>query len=104
MIDFGKIIGFNWDSGNSRKNIDKHDVGQLEAEQVFVNEPLLVVSDALHSVHEIRLHALGHTDTGRLLHLTFTLRYQETMIRIISARDMSRKERGHYAKSSQSRS
>lgn len=96
MIDWERIVGFEWDEGNARKSADKHDVSQSEAEQVFFNEPLLMVPDLRHSVIEQRIHALGRTEDGRLLHLTFTLRVNETRIRVISARDMSRKERSHY--------
>ena len=97
MIDFARITGFDWDDGNSRKSVRKHDVSQPEAEQVFFKDPLLVVPDVKHSAAEVRFHALGHTDEGRLLHITFTLREGGTLIRVISARDMSRKERTHYA-------
>ncbi len=96
MIDWERIVGFEWDEGNARKNADKHDVSQNEAEQVFFNEPLLMVPDPRHSLGEQRIHALGRTDDGRLLHITFTLRAEETRIRVISARDMSRKERSYY--------
>ncbi len=96
MIDWHQIIGFEWDDGNARKSVEKHSVGQAEAEQIFLNEPLLIVPDQSHSKHETRFHALGRTDEGRLLHITFTLRQNETHIRIISARDMSRKERNYY--------
>jgi len=82
--------------GNSRKSVEKHDVSQAEAEQVFFNEPLLVVEDVSHSSYEIRLHALGHTDVGRLLHISFTLRGNGKLIRVISARTMHRKERLRY--------
>lgn len=95
MIDLSKIIGFDWDEGNARKN-DKHHVSQSEAEQVFFNEPLLIVSDVKHSNQEIRLHGLGKTDAERLLHLTFTLRFESSKIRVISARDMHKKERQFY--------
>jgi uncharacterized protein len=98
MIDWQLITGFDWDSGNARKSVDKHDVSQAEAEQMFFNEPLLVVPDERHSGEEIRLHALGQTDAGRMLHVMFTLRQNETLIRVISARDMSRKERNIYDK------
>jgi uncharacterized DUF497 family protein len=64
-----------------------------EAEQVFFNAPLLLLDDAKHSQQEARHHALGRTDGGRLLHLTFTLRKSGSLIRVISARDMHRKER-----------
>jgi uncharacterized DUF497 family protein len=96
VIDWARIEGFDWDDGNSRKSVERHGVGQAEAEQVFFNEPLLVVEDARHSEHEARLHALGHTDDGHLLHVTFTLRRDDTMIRVISARAMHRKERLRY--------
>ncbi len=96
MIDFDQIIGFQWDQGNSRKNVDKHDVSQSEAEQVFFNEPLLIVDDVKHRQSELRFHALGITTSGRRLHVTFTLREENTMVRVISARGMHRKERARY--------
>jgi hypothetical protein len=95
MIDLAKITGFNWDDGNARKN-EKHDVSTAESEQVFFNEPLLLLADANHSDLELRFHALGKTDEGRLLHVTFTLREEGKNIRVISARDMHRKERQIY--------
>jgi len=96
MFDFTRISGFQWDQGNDRKSVDKHGVSQSEAEQVFFNEPLLIVDDVKHLQSEPRFHALGVTVDGRELHITFTLRDQETRIRIISARAMHRKERDRY--------
>ena len=101
MIDWQRISGFQWDAGNSRKSIDKHDVSQAEAESIFFNQPLLIVEDAGHSPVEQRLHALGKTHGHRLLHLTFTLRDKATLIRVISARPMHRKERNIYAQHEQ---
>ncbi|MBI5193625.1 MAG: BrnT family toxin [Nitrospirae bacterium] len=95
MIDFQKIEGFDWDEGNQRKN-QKHDVTQAESEQVFINKPLLILSDEKHSRNEPRYHALGKTSEGRLLHITFTLRGGDTRVRVISARDMHNKERRSY--------
>ena len=95
MIDFSAITGFNWDDGNARKN-DKHGVSMAEAEQVFFNAPLLLVEDTSHSQAECRVHSLGKTDDGRTLHITFTLRQSGSLIRVISARDMHRKERAIY--------
>jgi uncharacterized DUF497 family protein len=95
MIDLRSITGFNWDDGNARKN-EKHGVSMAEAEQVFFNAPLLLLEDSEHSQQEPRLHALGKTDDGRALHITFTLRQSGTWIRVISARDMHRKERVIY--------
>ena len=71
----------------------------FEAEQVFFNQPLLVLADEKHSQAEARYHALGKTDDSRLLHITFTLRSDSTLIRVISARDMHRKERNIYEQS-----
>lgn len=95
MIDLTKITGFDWDEGNARKN-DKHGVSMAESEQVFFNEPLLLIADTKHSRGELRFHALGQTDAGRVLHVTFTLRNTGEEIRVISARDMHRKERTIY--------
>ena len=99
MIDWKKITGFDWDSGNEQKNASKHKVSRFEAEQVFFNQPLLVLADQRHSQNEARFHALGKSDSGRLLHTTFTLRSNYTLIRVISARDMHRKERNIYEQS-----
>lgn len=101
MIDWARVKGFDWDDGNSRKNADKHSVNQAEAEQTFFNEPLLLVPDVKHSQQEPRYHALGITDSGRQLHITFTLRGAGTLIRVISARDMHRKERTFYGQARQ---
>lgn len=96
MIDWNKVSGFEWDDGNARKNVDKHAVNRFESEQVFFNQPLLIVTDSKHSQDESRYHALGKTNDGRLIHITFTLRSNDTLIRVISARDMHRKERVSY--------
>ena len=94
MISLNEITGFDWDSGNERKSLDKHSVSKLEAEEVFFNVPILLLNDEKHSESEQRFHALGKTDTGRLLHITFTIRANK--LRVISARDMHRKERKTY--------
>lgn len=93
MVNFSKIIGFDWDKGNQTKNFEKHNVSSPEAEQVFFNEPILVLQSARMQLSETRFYAFGRTDNGRYLHLTFTLRRNDTLIRIISARDMHKKER-----------
>ena len=95
MIDLSLVTGFDWDSGNARKN-EAHGVSAAEAEEVFFNQPLLLLEDHAHSIEEPRFHALGRTGSGRRLHVTFTLRVSGTMIRVISARDMHRKERHFY--------
>lgn len=93
---FPDIEGFDWDDGNSDKNWARHEVSQAEAEQVFLNRPLIVAADSVHSREEARLFALGRTDGGRFLMVVFTLR--RPLLRVISARPMSRRERKVYAK------
>ena len=95
MLDLAAIEGFDWDDGNSRKSLEKHGVSQAEAEQVFVGAPL-IAEDIKHSQDEARFQALGETVDGRRLHVTFTLRQDGKRLRIISARDMNRKERAVY--------
>ena len=95
MIDFARIVGGDWDDGNARKN-EKHGVAQAEAEEVFFNRPLLMLEDLRRRDQEARFHALGKTLDGHALHITFTLRGDGTLIRVISARDMHRKERSVY--------
>jgi uncharacterized DUF497 family protein len=94
-----QVVGFDWDAGNARKSLDKHSVGQTEAEQAFFNAPLIVIADAFHSATQTRYHALGKTDEQRRLQITFTLRQGGTLVRVISARDMSGKERIVYGQS-----
>jgi hypothetical protein len=87
--------GFDWDDGNKRKN-EKHSVTRSEVEEVFLNSPLLLADDLKRSQQEPRFRALGRTDLDRWLHVTFTERGNGTLIRPISARVMSRKERAVY--------
>ncbi|MEJ2624191.1 MAG: BrnT family toxin [Pseudolabrys sp.] len=100
MIDFGSIVGFDWDEGNIRKSADKHGVDFREAEQVFLDPRLLILVDEEHGGEKKRFHAYGQSAAGRLLLVSFTLRQRETLIRVISARNMSRKERQRYAEES----
>jgi uncharacterized DUF497 family protein len=85
---------FEWDEGNLVKNWEKHRVSASEYEQIFFNRPLVTAADPGHSGQETRYYALGHTDSGRLLFVVFTVR--ERRIRVISARGMNRKERRVY--------
>ena len=86
--------GSDWDEGNVDKNWQLHRVAFWEAEEVFLNEPLLIRTDRKHAGSEPRFLALGQSDAGRLLFISFTVRHP--LIRIISARDMSRKEARAY--------
>lgn len=98
MKDWTDILsisdGFEWDEGNIKKNWEKHRVSHIECEETFFNSPLIVKQDESHSTSEDRYFVLGRTDTDRLLFIVFTMRGHK--IRIISARDMNRKERKVY--------
>jgi len=89
-------IGFSWDRGNVKKNWEKHRVNNLEAEEVFFNSPLLISDDNKHSQNEKRFYCLGQTNEKRRLFVSFTIRNYK--IRVISARDQSKKERSAYEK------
>ena len=92
--DLTRCTGFEWDEGNLLKNWEKHRVSASECEQVFFNQPLVMADDERHSGQEPRFYGLGQTDSGRRLFVVFTMR--GTLIRVISARDMNRRERREY--------
>ncbi len=87
-------LGFQWNEGNSEKNWDKHKVSRNECEQAFLNLPIVIADDTKHSSDENRWFILGQTDTDRLLFIVFTIR--QKLIRVISARNMNKKEREIY--------
>jgi len=88
-------LGFDWDDGNEIKNWSSHRVSQVECEAVFLNEPFIKF-DREHSLSEKRFMAFGKTDQDRYLFVAFTLR--KRMIRVISARDMTKSEFREYEK------
>lgn len=89
-----KCERFDWDASNATKVWERHQVTPTEFEEVSFNRPMIVGDDERHSASEERLYGLGQTDAGRLLFIVFTIRGR--LIRVISARDMSRKERKVY--------
>ncbi|HUB25999.1 MAG TPA: BrnT family toxin [Tepidisphaeraceae bacterium] len=92
--DFGKSTGFDWDAGNSSKSVNKHRVTTREAEEAFSDPSLKVLDAPGHSAAELRWKAFGKTHAGRMLVVSFTVR--GSLVRVISARPMNRKERGIY--------
>jgi hypothetical protein len=92
--EFSQMTGFEWDEGNRDKNQLKHKVSNGECEEVFFNQPLIILEDKAHSQNEARYAAYGVTDDGRRLIICFTVR--KTKLRVISARDMHKKERQFY--------
>ena len=90
-MDLSRCDGFDWDRGNFQKNWLKHDVSPFECEQVFFNTSLMIEIDLVHSRGEERYFVLGKTNMNRTLVVIFTLR--KARVRIITARDASKKER-----------
>jgi uncharacterized DUF497 family protein len=83
-------IGFDWDEANVAKNWERHRVTPEEAEDVFFHDPFVLRADPGHSKQEKRYRAMGKTARGRKLFVAFTIRRK--LIRVISVRDMSRRE------------
>ena len=96
---FESLEGFQWDEGNSEKTWVRHEVSQAECEQLFLNRPIVVTFGEDHSKLEQRFATLGYADSGRSLTVVFTVR--GSLLRVISGRSMSRRERGIYAKRTQ---
>lgn len=103
MLDLATLLadveGFDWDIGNTAKNLLGHTVSQVEAEELFFVAPVVLLEDEKYSASERRFLIFGPTGTGRLLAAAFTLRGRR--VRIIPVRDMSRQERRRYAQANQ---
>ena len=93
---FTKPIQFQWDKGNANKNFYKHSITDTECEEVFFDSKKVISKDIFHSRKEPRHILLGQTKAGRLLYTVFTIRNNK--IRIISSRDINKKERKLYEK------
>jgi len=94
MKDLTRITEFEWDKGNTDKNWEKHRVSDEECEEVFFDPNKKVLEDALHSVDEARYILIGQTKLNRFLFISFTLR--KNKVRVISARDLNKKEKHLY--------
>ncbi|HRN70130.1 MAG TPA: BrnT family toxin [Candidatus Woesebacteria bacterium] len=95
MIKLPNPIEFLWDKGNRNKN-KKHNVTDEEAEEIFYNELTFVIPDEKHSEIEQRHSVKGTTQKGIKLTVIITIRKEK--VRIISARDMNKRERREYEK------
>ena len=95
MIRLPDPMRFEWDDGNKDKNWLSHGVSTTEAEEAFFDAKKKLANDVLHSAdQEGRYILLGKTILGRLLFIVFTIR--EENVRVISARDLNRRERALY--------
>ena len=94
MKSFPESKSFDWDQGNINKNWDKHRVHHLECEEIFFNEPIVTKVEKKGVSQKKRVSALGVTNEGRFLFVVFIIRRGK--IRVVSARDMDKKERKIY--------
>ena len=92
VVTLPSILSFAWDKGNEQKNWLKHKVTGEEAEEAFDDTKRLILEDTKHSEKETRFILFGKTEKGRMLFVVYTLRNENTKVRIISARDTNRKE------------
>jgi hypothetical protein len=91
---------FEWDRGNIGKNWERHRVAYFECEEVLLNGQFIITKDTAHSATEDRYRVLGKTDEGRVLFLAFALRGDK--IRVITARDVNKRERKAYEEAKKS--
>ena len=92
-----RCTGFEWDKGNFGKIWQRHRVSPEECEQVFLKQSFYAMPNGEHTtLEEARFKIFGQTQAGRYLSVIFTIRGD--LIRIISARDMNRRERRTYFK------
>lgn len=97
MKIFKEPVEFEWDQGNKDKNFLKHQVTDEECEEVFFDTKKRVLKDVLHSDYEARYVLIGQTKKQRILFVVFTTRNRK--IRVISARNLNKRERDLYEKS-----
>jgi hypothetical protein len=90
VITIKEPYEFEWDKGNKDKNWLKHKVKNEECEEIFFDKKKKILKDVLHSGKEKRFIILGKTKKERLLFVVFTIRNKK--VRVISARDVNKKE------------
>ncbi len=88
-------LRFEWDEDKAASNLRKHGITFDEASTVFADPLTAIFHDEEHSYDEIREIAIGHTILQRLVLVSFTER-GEDLIRIISARKATKRERKDY--------
>ncbi|MDL1975035.1 MAG: BrnT family toxin [Deltaproteobacteria bacterium] len=85
---------FEWNPNKAKKNIEKHGVSFDEAATVFFDPLSMTYDDPDHSYDENRYIIIGLSDLGRLLFVSHA--ETDNIIKIISARQLTRKERKQY--------
>jgi uncharacterized DUF497 family protein len=90
------MLIFEWNSNKDRVNRDKHGVSFEEARSVFYDEDAIQFFDEPHSLEEDRFIMLGVSVKLRILVVTHCEREGGRVIRIISARKVTARERRFY--------
>ena len=86
-------IRFTWSEKKNKENIKKHDISFEEAVTIFQNFPLEIFYDTDHSESEDRYIAIGFSNEGHVLLVVHCENKKGTLVRIISARKATRKEK-----------
>jgi len=90
---------FEWDKAKAESSVTEHGVTFDEASTVFGDPLALIFGDEEHSLDELREIIIGHSVLERLLLVSFTERGDE-IVRIISARKATKREREDYEEGS----
>ena len=89
-------LRFTWDSAKAKANVTKHGVSFAEAQTVFLDERARLIDDPEHSHDEARFLLLGLSVRRRVLVVVHAYREATGIIRIISARRATPRERRQY--------
>ena len=92
------MIKFQWDDNKNRINQKKHGISFEEAQSVFFDENALMIHDPDHSEEEERFLLLGMSANLRMLIVCHCYRDEDSVIRIISARNATSTEKRQYNK------
>ena len=89
---------FEWDPAKAQSNLRKHRIGFAEAQTIFADPLIVTKADTEHVEQEERWLSIGFSLLGRLLVVAHMQEFlqQEEVIRIISARMATRRERRDY--------
>ena len=89
---------FDWDENKNRINLEKHGITFEEASTVFFDDRAILFDDPEHSIAEDRFLLLGMSETAKVCIVCHCYRESDTVIRIISARQATRKEEQRYVR------
>ena len=89
---------FDWDENKNRINLEKHGITFEEASTVFFDDRAILFDDPEHSMDEDRFLLLGMSETSKVCIVCHCYRESDTVIRIISARQATRKEEERYVR------